>query len=83
MRVFKVPFDSKREEKIFGGYLSLRQVLYLILGTATAIIFIPGIQIPIFLKLLIFSLSVVLFLCCAFLKLGEQTFDKVLVHFIK
>ena len=21
MRVFKVPFDMKREEKIFGGYL--------------------------------------------------------------
>ena len=30
MRVFKVPFDIKREEKIFGGYLSLRQVVYLI-----------------------------------------------------
>ena len=29
MRVFKIPFDIKREEKIFGGYLSLRQVLYL------------------------------------------------------
>ena len=29
MTVFKVPFDIKREEKIFGGYLSLRQVIYL------------------------------------------------------
>ena len=27
MRIFKVPFDLKREEKIFGGYLSLRQVI--------------------------------------------------------
>ena len=35
MRVFKIPFDIKREEKIFGGYLSLRQVLYLMLATAS------------------------------------------------
>ena len=35
MRVFKIPFDIKREEKIFGGYLSLRQVLYLMLATTT------------------------------------------------
>ena len=35
MRVFKVPFDIKREEKIFGGYLSLRQVIYLMLGTSS------------------------------------------------
>ena len=31
MKTFKVPYDVKREEKIFGGYLSLRQVLYLML----------------------------------------------------
>ena len=35
MRVFKVPFDIKREEKIFGGYLSLRQVVYLMLGASS------------------------------------------------
>ena len=40
MRVFKVPFDVKREEKIFGGYLSLRQVLYLMLMAASLSIFI-------------------------------------------
>ena len=55
MRVFKIPFDIKREEKIFGGYLSLRQVLYLMLATASLgilatplniIIKIYGSQIP-------------------------------------
>jgi len=35
MRIFKVPFDIKREEKIFGGYLSLRQVLYIMLGASS------------------------------------------------
>jgi len=70
-------------KKYFGGYLSLRQVLYLILGTANAIIFIPGINIPIIIKVLIFLIGATLFLCCAFLRLGEQNFDKLLLHFIK
>ena len=35
MRVFKVPYDVKREEKIFGGYLSLRQVIYLMLSASS------------------------------------------------
>ena len=83
MRVFKVPFDSKREEKIFGGYLSLRQVLYLMLGAIIGIIFIPAIKIHIIFKVLIFTIFASLFLCCAFLKIGEQNFDKILTHFTK
>lgn len=39
MRIFKVPFDIKREEKIFGGYLSLRQVIYLMLSASSLSIF--------------------------------------------
>ena len=35
MRVFKIPFDIKREEKIFGGYLSLRQVIYLMISASS------------------------------------------------
>ena len=35
MRVFKIPFDIKREEKIFGGYLSLRQVIYLMISAGS------------------------------------------------
>ena len=35
MRVFKIPYENKREEKIFGGYISLRQVLYLMLTAST------------------------------------------------
>ena len=30
MSLYKVPFDFAHEEKVFGGYLSLRQMLYLI-----------------------------------------------------
>lgn len=32
MTIYKIPFDIKREEKIFGGYLSLRQVIYLMMS---------------------------------------------------
>ena len=39
MKVFKVPFDMKREEKIFGGYLSLRQVTYLMLAASSLALF--------------------------------------------
>ena len=45
MRVFKVPFDVKREEKIFGGYLSLRQVIYLMLTASTLVIFVTPLAI--------------------------------------
>ena len=33
MRVFKIPFDVKREEKIFGGYLSLNITVKLLVIT--------------------------------------------------
>ena len=47
MRIFKVPFDLKREEKIFGGYLSLRQVIYLMLSASSLSILATPLPIPI------------------------------------
>ena len=47
MRVFKIPYETKREEKIFGGYLSLRQVLYLMLMAASLSIFIIPLNITV------------------------------------
>ena len=32
MILYKVPFDFTHEEKVFGGYLSLRQMLYVIIS---------------------------------------------------
>lgn len=37
MRYYSVPRDLRGEEKIFGGILSLRQVIYLILGAGTGL----------------------------------------------
>lgn len=81
MRVFKVPFDIKREEKIFGGYLSLRQVIYLMLATSSFAIF--AISLPISIKALFVSLICIFFLLCAFFKMDEQNFDKFFFYGIK
>ena len=81
MRVFKVPFDIKREEKIFGGYLSLRQVIYLMLAGASLSIFV--IPLPIAVKIILVILICIFFLLCAFLKIGEQNFDKFFFYATK
>lgn len=74
MKMYKVPYDIKREEKIFGGYLSLRQVLYLMLTAGCLSIF--AIKIPIIIRILFVSLFSIFFLLCAFCKVGNQNFDK-------
>lgn len=71
MRVFKVPFDIKREEKIFGGYLSLRQVTYLMLAASSLAIFAT--TIPVTIKILFITFFCTLFLLCTFLKLVSRT----------
>lgn len=81
MRVFKVPFDIKREEKIFGGYLSLRQVIYLMLCAASFSIFATPLNIAI--KLIIAIIISAFFLLCTFLKISEQNFDKFFFYALK
>lgn len=81
MRVYKVPFDIKREEKIFGGYLSLRQVIYLMLTAGSFAIF--AISIPTIIKILLVFLISIFFLLCAFFKIGEQNFDRFFFFAIK
>lgn len=81
MRIFKVPFDIKREEKIFGGYLSLRQVIYLMLSASSLGILATPLNIAI--KILFITTIATFFLLCAFLKIGEQNFDKFFYFAIK
>lgn len=81
MKVFKVPFDVKREEKIFGGYLSIRQVLYLALGLTSFCSLLLPIQIVI--QIITISLSIIFFLLCAFLKIDDIYFDKLLLEYFK
>lgn len=81
MRIFKVPFDVKREEKIFGGYLSLRQALYIMLAASSLIIF--AFPINMILKIIFISIFGIFFLLCAFLKINEQNFDKLFFYATK
>lgn len=81
MKVYKVPFDIKREEKIFGGYLSLRQVTYLMFNAASLEIF--AFHIPTAIKIIIVMLFASFFLLCAFLRIGEQNFDRFFFYALK
>ncbi len=81
MRVFKIPFDLKREEKIFGGYLSLRQVLYLMLSASSLVILATPLHIVI--KITFITIISSFFLLCSFLKIGEQNFDKFFFYAFK
>lgn len=81
MRVFKVPFDIKREEKIFGGYLSLRQVTYLMLSAGSFAICAFNVHIAI--KITFITCICIFFLLCAFVKIGEQNFDKFFFYWLK
>lgn len=81
MRTFKIPYDLKREEKIFGGYLSLRQVLYLMLIAGSfAILFLP---IPKIISICTITIISVFFLLCSFYKINEQNFDKFFFYALK
>lgn len=81
MKVFKIPYDTKREEKIFGGYLSLRQVIYLMFICSLFGIF--AIPINIIIKILLFSIIAIFFLLCAFFKVQELNFDKFFFYALK
>ena len=81
MKLYKIPFDIKHEEKIFGGYLSLRQVLYLMITVLSAGIFF--LKINLYIKLSIFFTIALISLTFAFLKIKETRSDLYVVNIIK
>ncbi len=81
MRVFKVPYDVKREEKIFGGYLSLIQVIYLMLSASSLAILATHLAIGF--KILFIVLISIFFLLCSFFKVNSQNFDKFFFYALK
>lgn len=82
MKIYKIPFfESKREEKIFGGYLSVRQVFYILLGICPlSLLFLP---ITKFIGITFSLITISLSLLCAFLKIKGVTFDKYLINMIR
>lgn len=72
---------SREKKRFSGGYLSLRQVMYLMLGTAG--FGICAFSIPISMKILFISIWATFFLLCTFFKIGEQNFDKFFFYAMK
>lgn len=79
--LYKVPFDFNHEEKIFGGYISLRQMLYLL--TSIISVGILFLHMPMTLKVVIFISVVSLFLTFAFVKIGNIYADKYFFNVMK
>ena len=82
MNVYKVPFSFTHEEKVFGGYLSLRQMLYLVLIIISlGIFFIP--YLPFIIKILMFLTISSTLLIFAFVKAGGIYADKYFLNILK
>lgn len=82
MQIYKVPYNFKHEEKVFGGYASLRQGIYLILAIfSLGIVFIPNLLISI--KVVLTAVFISIFLLCAFLKIEEINADKYFINILK
>jgi len=72
-------FNMKK--KYFGGYLSLRQMLYLIISIISIGIFF--FHISMLLKTIIFFSIVSIFLTFAFFKIGNVYADRYFINIIK
>lgn len=82
MQIYNVPFNFRHEEKIFGGYVSLRQAIYLILGASTLSIFlVPNLNT--FVKLVFFLIVATIFSLFAFLKIDGTNADKYFIYILR
>ena len=79
MQIYNVPYNFNHEEKVFGGYVSIRQAIYLIFGASMLVIFfIPIVNIII--KTLTFLVLATMFVLFAFLKIDETNADKYFIY---
>ena len=81
MAFYKVPFDFTHEEKVFGGYLSLRQMLYAVMSVIS--IGILFFNIPIVIKTILFLTTIAILMAFAFLKIGNIYADKYFFNILK
>jgi hypothetical protein len=81
MRVFKIPFVVEEEEKVFGGYISIRQALYIFFCLIGVRIF--WLNMSLGLKITLFILYTALMMSFAFLKVNGVFFDSYVMTLIK
>lgn len=79
---YRVPFDFTHEEKVFGGYLSLRQMLYVVSSVISlGILFIPNILM--IAKACMFLVIFITFMIFAFLKIESGYADRYFLNIVK
>ena len=82
MNIYNVPFDFTHEEKVFGGYLSLRQMIYVVIAISSiGIFFLP--LIPVIIKTISVFIIFALFMTFAFLKIHQSYADKYFINILK
>jgi len=81
MRYFKIPFVVEEEEKIFGGYISLRQAMYLFLCMLGIRAF--WFPFPFVINLIMFMVFAGVMISFAFLKIDGMYFDAYAVTVLK
>ena len=82
MQIYQVPYNFEHEEKIFGGYVSLRQAIYLIFAIASiGLFFLPFINISV--KITLFLAIVGICAIFAFLKIDGTNADKYFIYILK
>jgi len=79
--IYKVPFDFNHEEKVFAGYISFRQMLYLILSIISVGVFFINISIT--LKIIFWMSTVSILLTFAFAKIGNIYADRYCFNVMK
>jgi hypothetical protein len=75
MRLFPVPYSITEEEKIFGGYLSLRQILYLVVASVAFLIVFGAARLPLAFRLFFGLLLLGAGASFAFLKISNVGLD--------
>ena len=82
MQIYEVPYHFEHEEKIFGGYVSLRQAIYLIFAIASiGLFFLPVINISV--KVTLFLAIAIICAIFAFLKIDGTNADKYFIYILK
>lgn len=82
MQVYQIPFNFEHEEKIFGGYISLRQAIYLIfILCSIGLFFVPIIDI--YIKIALFVITAGIFIAFAFIKIDGINADKYSIYFLR
>jgi len=83
MRSFPVPIQLDDEERIIGGKLSLRQILYIITGLAVGGASFGLVFLPVLARLFLFFIMNCFGLVFAFVKIHELRADQYLYLYLK